>query len=304
MSPRRRYSTCTVTADGCLVPWLASSGPLSYTPENPPSRDYYFQYSWIVPEIFAASTNTRSHFYFGSQIKDHADELFSFWHTAREGRALRVACHLGAVDAPEVTAPLAVYAMSDLRGRPRYLLMQHGSYQILRAEEQPLLDSGEVVLYRGVQKSDVFRFPQVRGSGLDLGQGHVWQKYVRIQRRILSDSVLSFNSIHDRAKRCETSHIRDRTWVSDEIAAADGLDVEGDGVASDLWRVAHQSFALARWVAENKFGPHFVKLKTPIGNIRITTFFAGEHETRIIDPDRVEILEPHGCRVERPGPPA
>jgi hypothetical protein len=144
----------------------------------------------------------------------------------------------------------------------------------------------------------------VRGSGLDLGQGHVWQKYVRIQRRILSDSVLSFNSIHDRAKRCETSHIRDRTWVSDEIAADDGLDVEGDGVASDLWRVAHQSFALARWVAENKFGPHFVKFKTPIGNIRITTFFAGEHEARIIDPDRVEFLEPHGCRVERPGKPA
>jgi hypothetical protein len=22
---------------------------------------------------------------------------------------------------------------------------------------------------------------------------------------------------------------------------------------------------------------------------------------RIIDPDRVEVLEPHGCRVERPG---
>ena len=36
--------------------------------------------------------------------------------------------------------------------------MQHGSYQLVRADEQPLLRSGEVVLYRGVQKSGIFRF--------------------------------------------------------------------------------------------------------------------------------------------------
>jgi hypothetical protein len=37
--------------------------------------------------------------------------------------------------------------------------------------------------------------------------------------------------------------------------------------------------------------------KTPLGNIRMTSFFAGEHEARIIDPSRVDILEARGCRV-------
>lgn len=151
------------------MPWLAASGSLSYTPEDPPSRDYFFQYSWILPEIFATSTNKRRHFYFGAHVKDHADELFSFRQTAREGRAVRVACHFGRVDAPEVTAPLAVYSVRDLLDRPSFLLMQHGSYQLVRADEQPLLDSGEVVLYRGVQTSDVFRFPQVGRQRLRLG---------------------------------------------------------------------------------------------------------------------------------------
>ncbi len=62
------------------------------------------------------------------------------------------------------------------------------------------------------------------------------------------------------------------------------------------WRAAHQSFSLAQWVGERKFGPHRVVCSTPMGNIRITSFFAGEHEVRIIDPGRVEIIERIGCR--------
>ena len=114
---------------------------------------------------------------------------------------------------------------------------------------------------------------------------------------MLSDSVRSFNSIHDRTKRSETGHIRDQSWMTDAIARDQGLDVDGPGPVSDLWRATTQSYALCRWVAENKFGPHFVVLKCPLGNIRITTFFAGEHEARIIDPNQLEVVEAHGCKV-------
>jgi len=120
--------------------------------------------------------------------------------------------------------------------------------------------------------------------------------------RILSDSVLSFNAAHDRARRCETGHIRDGSWISDEIARDEGLDLADNHLAAALWDAAHQSFSLARWVGERKFGPHFVTGKTPIGNIRLTTFFAGEHEVRIIDPDLVDFTDARGCRVERPYP--
>jgi len=56
---RRKFSTSTVAADGRLVPWLAASGPLSYTPEDPPASDYYFQYGWILPEILTPTERKR-----------------------------------------------------------------------------------------------------------------------------------------------------------------------------------------------------------------------------------------------------
>src|SRR5437867_8354618 len=279
MPSSRRYSTCTVRSDGRVVPWLAASGPLSYSPESPPPSDYYFQYSWIIPDIFDPDTNKRHHFYFGAQFKEHAKELLSFWRAATEGRADSVACHIGGVSAEaRITAPVAIDVVRDAADRACYRLMQHGSHQLVPAADQPLLRSGEVVLYRGVQRSSAFRFLRVGQGSLDARWRRVWQSYVRTQSRILSDSVLSFNAVHDRAMRCETSHIRDGSRISDEIARDEGLDLAGDRRAAALWRTGHQSFSLARWVGERKFGPHFVTGKTPIGNIRPTTFVADEQE--------------------------
>jgi hypothetical protein len=73
---------------------------------------------------------------------------------------------------------------------------------------------------------------------------------------------------------------------------------DSPGFAKTLWDGAHQSFSLARWVAERKLGRHHVACKTPLRDIRLTTFFAGEHEVRIIDPGQVALLEEHGCRAE------
>jgi hypothetical protein len=41
--------------------------------------------------------------------------------------------------------------------------------------------------------------------------------------------------------------------------------------------------------------------RTPLNNIRITTFFAGEHEVRVLDPSRVELLAAIGCKVNIDG---
>ena len=48
----KRYSTSTLIDSASCVPWLAAEGPLAYTPENPPATDYFFQYGWILSEIF------------------------------------------------------------------------------------------------------------------------------------------------------------------------------------------------------------------------------------------------------------
>jgi hypothetical protein len=49
--PRLRFSTFTLQGEE-IVPWLASAGELAYSPHSPPDRDYYFQYSWVIPGIF------------------------------------------------------------------------------------------------------------------------------------------------------------------------------------------------------------------------------------------------------------
>jgi hypothetical protein len=41
MNKKNRLSTSTIINTQELVPWLASGGPLSYNPNNPPARDYY-----------------------------------------------------------------------------------------------------------------------------------------------------------------------------------------------------------------------------------------------------------------------
>jgi len=51
-------------------------------------------------------------------------------------------------------------------------------------------------------------------------------------------------------------------------------------------------------MAELKFGPHYVAFRTPLSNIRITTFFAGEAEARIVDPTRMAPVDAVGCSVE------
>jgi hypothetical protein len=297
-SAQRHFDTSTVAEDGHLVPWLAAEGPLSYNPEDPPDRDYYFQYGWIIPGIFADGANKRLHYFFGASRRENAREIFSFWTAARERASTRLALCLGTVSTDVVTAPIAVYdaTPAHLRG-PAYLFMQHGSYQVVEVTDQPLLNSGEVVLYRGIGRAET---AHLFGTGdLDAHDRSVWRRYVRVQAALLSDSVRSFNSIHDRAKRCETAHIRDGTWMSDDLARRQGLDVDGGGFARNLWEATHQSFSLARWVAQNKFGPNYVVCKTPLDNIRLTAFFAGEHEVRIISPQRVALLESHGCRVEQ-----
>jgi hypothetical protein len=168
-------------------------------------------------------------------------------------------------------------------------------------DEQPELDAGYVHLHRSIGDAKVFRFWRSSRSGADPRLASVWEKYVRLQFDVLSRSDLSFNSIHDRAKRAETSHIRDDTWMTDALAAERGLDIEHDPWTRALWDAAHQSFALRRWVSENKFEPHRVVCRTPLTNIRITTFFAGEYEVRVLDPCRVELLAAIGCKVTAEG---
>jgi hypothetical protein len=300
-TPRSRFSTSTVSASGYLVPWLAAAGPLAYSPTEPPTRDYFFQYSWILPGIFDPTVNLREHRYFGCYGKDSSSFLFDFWNNARKGRGagLQQYCEPGLFSDSEVKAPLAAYhhvrKYYDTAGS---LLIQHGSYQWISREDQPHIEEGQVLLYRGIEQSAIFRYLQFEPDGLSTANREIRRRYMGVQAEMLSDSVLSFNTIHDRVKRSETEGLRHGTWLGDAMAKQAGLDIESPGFARELWQAAQQSYSLDPVIGVRKFGPHHVVLKTSLSNIRLTTFFAGESEVKIIDPSRVSRVEAVGCEVE------
>jgi hypothetical protein len=215
VAARSRFSTSTVIDSEYLVPWLSAEGPLAYSPTKPPARDYFFQYTWILPGIFNPQVNLREHRYFGRPLKDSARFLFDFWANARrgDGPALQRYCQFGFFSDNELRTPMAAYHhVRDYRDTPGSLLIQHGSYQWLSLEDQPNVPAGEVSLYRGIGRATRFRCLRFRPEELSPANGEIWRKYLRVQADMLSDSILSFNTIHDRLKRCETAGLRDGTW--------------------------------------------------------------------------------------------
>ncbi len=296
-----RFPTRTLIKSQWLVPWLASDGPLAYNPAEPPPRDYFFQYTWVLPGIFDPKVNLREHRYFGSPLKDSARFLFDFWSTARIGGGadLQRYCELGFRSQNEVRTPLAAYHyVREPYNIAGFVLIQHGSYQWVSADDQPGIDDGEVLLHRGVGDASVLRQLRFNADNLSPANREVWRKYLAVQAGMLSDSVLSFNTIHDRVKRCETAGLRDGTWLADTLAERGGLEIQSPGFAKDLWDSAQQSYSLDPVIGERKFGPHYVVVRTPLNNVRITTFFAGESEVKIVDPNRIREVQPFGCEVQ------
>jgi hypothetical protein len=296
---KKAYSTSTKASGDGLVPWLAAEGPLAYTPELPPERDSLFQYGWVLPQV--CRPGLRRHAYFGAMRREDAHDVFAFWQAARRGTVDRCAHHEGTLAGGRINAPIAVYRHNARRGDRAYVFIQHGSYQCVPIDEQPELEAGYVHLHRGIGDAKVFRFGRAFRTRTDPRLMSAWETYAQLQFDILSRSDVSFNSIHDRTKRAETGHILDDSRMTDELAKERGLDIEHDPWTRALWEATHQSFALRPWVSENKFGPHRVDCRTPLTNIRITTFFAGEHEVRVLDPSRVELLAGIGCEVNHEG---
>lgn len=300
MAARSRFSTSTVVDSEYLVPWLSAEGALAYSPIKPPARDY-FQYTWILPQIFNPRVNLREHRYFGSPLKDSARFLLDFWANARRGHgpALQKYCQFGFFSDDELRTPMAAYHhVRPYRDTSGSLLLQHGSYQWVSLEDQPAVPAGEVSLYRGIGQATRFQCLRFLPEELSPAKREIWRRYLRVQADMLSDSIVSFNTMHDRVKRCETAGLRDGTRVGDELASQAGLDIQSPGFARDLWHAAQQSYSLERVMGVAKFGPHYVVVKTALSNIRITTFFAGESEAKIVDPSRISEVQAVGCEVD------
>lgn len=291
-TPQWRFSTSTLAGEE-IVPWLAAEGELAYSPSSPPARDYFFQYSWVIPGIFAPDTNRRCHFWFGAAIRDSAAVklLFQFWNRARRGDIDTLFVANGTVRPhATLTAPLAAYRHQhdhSFGGNERLILMQHGSYYIGDIKCQPMIDRGELILYRGIQNEKIFRLYRFVADAIH-------SRLMRVHARSLADSVTSFNAAHCNLLRCETEAFNDRSFLFDSHCRLEGLNQEDLAVRSALY----SGYALEEWCASRKFGPNYVKFRTPVTNVRITTFVANETEIKVIDPNKLQIIEAVGCKVQ------
>jgi len=291
----KKHPTTTLAKNNKISPWLSASGELAYTPENPPARDYFFQYGWILPEVTRNCANRKSHYYFGHPIKADSDFLFDFWNRARNGRVSQIKVCYGHKDGVDFTAPIAIY-----RYRPRfeqsdhYLLIQHGSYQLVKVKDQPFISEGLLTMYRGIRESREYKYLKIE-TPLPAKKRALLDSYFAVQVKAFSDSALSFAIAHSRVIRCETDFLNLDFCIWDRVAESVGFEWKKAKFAEQLSNSHWQSFTLDQRIAAIKFGPNYVKCTTPVSNIRLTTFFAGEHEVMAIDPRKVEIIATMKC---------
>lgn len=286
-------STSTLATGTEVVPWLAASGKLAYSPASPPERDYFFQYSWIVPGIFQPESNRRRHYWFGDAGKDSFSVglLFRFWKRARNGQQDALYRSNGMVGpSSAVTTPLAVYRHTEACASggniDRLICIQHGSYQLGEVRSQPLIERGQAVLYRGIRNSETYRLHKI-----STGDHH--RRLLSVHARSLTDSVASFNTVHCNLVRSETERFNDRSFLFDGLCREAGLDPEVEAIRSAVY----SGYTLEVWCAARKFGPNYVKFRTPWNNLRITNFVCNESEVKVVDPNKLEVIEAVGCKV-------
>jgi hypothetical protein len=187
----------------------------------------------------------------------------------------------------DISAPLAVYRHSEVdpSAGERLILIQHGSYLIADIKSQPYIDRGEAVLYRGVQNAEIFLFRRLTSTDIRF-------RLMKVHARSLVDSVTSFNAVHCNVSRTETGWFNDRSFIFGDLCLEAGLQL-----TPPIKSLLYSGYAFADWCAAGKFGPNYVKFRTPLANIRITTFVCNETEVKIIDPNKLEVIEAVGCGV-------
>jgi hypothetical protein len=169
-------------------------------------------------------------------------------------------------------------------------LSDRGSYLAVDVAEQPLIKDGLLVLFRGVGKKRSFCWRTWDGPPSPQ-QSAILQRYFDVHQQAFSDSEISFQVAHAWVCRCETGFLKWKlSWM--DLARERGFNPEKGPVERRLTSAYRQSMTLRKSTAAWKFGPNNVRCATPLNNVRITSFFAGESEVNVIDPRRVEIATP------------
>ncbi len=275
------------------MPWLAAAGELAYTPHSPPERDYYFQCSWIIcRNLQLWCGECAATLWFGSLWKDGPEvKLISTLEAEPEGaRSMRLFLSNGGAESGGCDGAARSLPSPRSESLDRRKYDRHAAWKLSdRCTGIPSLSydqrrSGS--LSRCPESKSIHRLPK------KLTSPDTRSRLMTVHSRNLEDSVTSFNGAHCNVSRTETGYFKDRSFVLGKLCETAGLELK-----PSITRLLYSGYSLEEWCASRKFGPNYVKLRTPLTNLRITTFVCNEAEVKVIDPNKLDVLECVGCRV-------
>jgi hypothetical protein len=124
----------------------------------------------------------------------------------------------------------------------------------------------------------------------------VTRRLMRVHGRTLADSVTSFNAMHCNVSRTETGCFNDRTFMLSDLCREAGLNPQ-----PPIRSLLYSGYALEEWCDARKFGPKLRETANSSIELRITTFVCNETEVKVIDPNKLEVIEAVGCKVREMG---
>lgn len=289
-----QYDTNTRLPDGRIVPWLAAKGPLSFTPENPPTDLSLHDYGRIMPGLF---TKEAKYLWGISEHDGGVETLKYFWQCAADNNLERVHVLYGEKENPFFKAPMAVYKnkTSDM-----YMLMQNGVYQFVRGGDHPRIAEGFVRIHCGIGTNSTYVHKMLWSRDQSLSQlsdqdRQIIRAFFKIHEVNSSDSILNFIAGHQAIVRPNTAHIQVTGGKQQKVRANQSVQRK----AEELYRriSTENCFSLNPRISQQKFGPNYGVLDTPLSNIRLTSWFAGESEVRLINPIFARVVSTQGCDV-------
>lgn len=293
----RESLTSTRLEDGSLVPWIAKKGPFHFTPETPPKSIHELDYSKIMPEAFSEYGPGGPYPLGGTKHKTLL--ALDFWEQAIEGEGSseqieRVFLKNGRRTKDRFEAPMAVYKLK-YGSKDWVIFIQQGNHQILGPSEvanQLELERGYVRLFRGIGHRSRFVKFNLPGTEGSQRKSALIQTYYDLLYESFSDSSLSFRTSNMSANH-EVKHIVPRGYLHLPMVTAENSKIPKKYLPH-LLAIDREHYTFSKAIAGQKFGPNYVEFRTPLTNLRITGEFAGEWETRIIDPTLVEVVGTHG----------
>lgn len=299
------HELCTVTPGDRIVPWLAAKGANAYTPDQPPHDESLFDYGAVMPCVF----KNPGRYLFGGST-GFADSTLStapaFWRAAMASQVQCLSVFEGGNVDDRFHAPYALYHWSD-SGNAKYTLMQSGSYQTFDAVDHPEVEQGVIRLYRGLEYAPFYQHKVLQAKGCDISSQFLQSAcalYFDIATSMFLSSGTAFQYAHGGTARSETEHITkgDLGTHLNEICRLTNIDRNGILLRVSAFvsmSLENEHFSTWKLIAEEKFGPHYIEVETPLSNIRISSDFSNEYEARLIDPDNITVIGAHGCKLSR-----